>query len=138
MFIQNLDVAPKYRARRSAVSAVMPRFSLTMSLMRVAGTRSAIANWCADMPRGDRNSSRRISPGSMSGSRSLSKVYDLRWLRARGSSSLPAHDRGVCFRRIRRLGLLGSEETLLLLGELEEPPRRFTVRLGHNTILQAA
>ncbi len=44
MFIQNLDVVPK-------------------SLMRVAGTRSAIANWCAGMPRGDRNSSRRISPG---------------------------------------------------------------------------
>src|ERR1035437_9502977 len=63
MFIQNLDVVPKYRDRRRAVSAVMPRFSLTMSLMRVAGTRSAIDNWCADMPRGERNSSRRISPG---------------------------------------------------------------------------
>jgi hypothetical protein len=25
---------------------------------------------------------------------------------------------------------------LLLLSELEEPPRCFTVRLGHNTILQ--
>jgi hypothetical protein len=23
-----------------------------------------------------------------------------------------------------------------LLGDLEEPPRRFAVRLGHNTILQ--
>jgi hypothetical protein len=34
------------------------------------------------------------------------------------------------------LGLLGGEETLLLLGELEKSPRRFTVRLGHNTILQ--
>ena len=46
MFIQNLDVVPKYRDRRRAVSAVMPRFSLPMSLMRVAGTRSANANWC--------------------------------------------------------------------------------------------
>ena len=35
-----------------------------------------------------------------------------------------------------RLGLLGGEEALLLLGDLEEPPRGFTVRLGHNTILQ--
>jgi hypothetical protein len=25
---------------------------------------------------------------------------------------------------------------LLLLGDFEKPPRRFTVRLGHNTILQ--
>jgi hypothetical protein len=35
-----------------------------------------------------------------------------------------------------RLGLLRSEEALLLLGEIEEPPRRFSVRLSHNTILQ--
>ena len=34
------------------------------------------------------------------------------------------------------LGLLRGEEALLLLGDLEEPPRRFAVRLGHNTILQ--
>jgi hypothetical protein len=35
-----------------------------------------------------------------------------------------------------RLSLLGGEETLLLLSELEESPRGFTVRLGHSTILQ--
>jgi hypothetical protein len=34
------------------------------------------------------------------------------------------------------LGLLGGEETLLLFSELEEPPRCFAMRLGHNTILQ--
>ncbi len=34
------------------------------------------------------------------------------------------------------LGLLRGEEALLLLGNLEKPPRRFAVRLGHNTILQ--
>jgi hypothetical protein len=34
-----------------------------------------------------------------------------------------------------RLGLLRGEEALLLLGELEEPPRRFTMRLCHYTIL---
>ena len=34
------------------------------------------------------------------------------------------------------LGLLRGEEALLLLGDLEEPPRCFAVRLGHNTILQ--
>ena len=32
--------------------------------------------------------------------------------------------------------LFGREEALLLLGDLEEPPGRFAVRLGHNTILQ--
>ena len=34
------------------------------------------------------------------------------------------------------LGLFGGEEALLLLSELKEPPRRFSVRLRHNTILQ--
>jgi hypothetical protein len=35
-----------------------------------------------------------------------------------------------------RLGLLRSEEALLLLGKIEELPRRFSVRLSHDTILQ--
>jgi hypothetical protein len=34
------------------------------------------------------------------------------------------------------LGLLCGEEALLLLGDRKEPPRRFAVRLSHNTILQ--
>jgi hypothetical protein len=34
------------------------------------------------------------------------------------------------------LGLLRSEEALLLLGEIEEPPRRLSVRLSHRTRLQ--
>jgi hypothetical protein len=44
----------------------------------------------------------------------------------------------VCvFGESGRLGLLGGEKALLLLlGELEEPPRRFTVRLSDSTILQ--
>jgi hypothetical protein len=47
------------------------------------------------------------------------------------------HVIGVCvFGESGRLGLLGGEEALLLLSDFEEPPRRFTVRLGHNTILQ--
>jgi hypothetical protein len=33
-------------------------------------------------------------------------------------------------------GLFGSEEALLLLDDLEEPPRCFSMRLGHDTILQ--
>jgi len=40
------------------------------------------------------------------------------------------------FGKSGRLGLLRGEEALLLLGEIEEPPRRFSVRLGHCTILQ--
>jgi hypothetical protein len=35
-----------------------------------------------------------------------------------------------------RLGLLRSEEALLLLGKIEELPQRFSVRLSHDTILQ--
>jgi len=47
------------------------------------------------------------------------------------------HVIGMCvFRKPGRLGLLRGEEALLRLRELEEPPRRFAVRLGHNTILQ--
>lgn len=34
------------------------------------------------------------------------------------------------------LGLLRGEEALLLLGDLEKPSRRFTMRLGYNTLLQ--
>src|ERR1039458_8163836 len=63
MFIENRGVVPKERDSRRAVSAVMPRFSLTMSLMRVAGTGSARANWCADMPRGDRTLRGGFLPG---------------------------------------------------------------------------
>jgi hypothetical protein len=33
-------------------------------------------------------------------------------------------------------GLFGSEQALLPLGDLEEPPRCFPVPLGHDTILQ--
>jgi hypothetical protein len=40
------------------------------------------------------------------------------------------------FGKSGHLGLLRSEEALLLLGEIEEPPRRLSVRLGHCTILQ--
>jgi len=40
------------------------------------------------------------------------------------------------FGKSGRLGLLRGEEALLLLGEIEEPPRRLSVRLGHCTILQ--
>jgi hypothetical protein len=43
----------------------------------------------------------------------------------------------VCvFGEFRSLCLFGGEETLLVLGELKEPPRRFAVRLDHNTIPQ--
>ena len=35
-----------------------------------------------------------------------------------------------------RLGLLRRKEALLLIGEIEEPTRRFSVRVGHDTILQ--
>ena len=40
------------------------------------------------------------------------------------------------FGKSGRLGLLRSEEALLLLGEIKESPRRLSVRLGRSTILQ--
>jgi hypothetical protein len=40
------------------------------------------------------------------------------------------------FGKSGRFGLLRREEALLLLREVEQPPRRFSVRLGHVTILQ--
>ncbi len=39
------------------------------------------------------------------------------------------------FGKSGRLSLLRSEEALLLLGEIEESPRRLSVRLSHYTIL---
>jgi hypothetical protein len=54
---------PKYRERRSAVSAVTARFSLTISEILVAGTPNSTAKACAVMPKGTRNSSRKTSPG---------------------------------------------------------------------------
>jgi hypothetical protein len=62
---QNSGVVPKYRARRSAVSAVTARgrFSRMIEPIRVAGTRSASASALADSPSGCMNSSRSTSPG---------------------------------------------------------------------------
>jgi len=50
-------------AKRSAVSAVMPRRSFTTSAIRVTGTRKAMAILFMLKPSGVMNSSRRISPG---------------------------------------------------------------------------
>jgi len=47
-----LGVMLKYRANRSAVSAVIPRRSRTISDIRVTGTRSAMASALADRPSG--------------------------------------------------------------------------------------
>jgi len=51
-FIQNSALFPKNRARRSAVSGLMARLPLTISPMRVAGTRSFIARAFCDRFRG--------------------------------------------------------------------------------------
>ena len=45
----------KYRASRRAVSAVMPRRSLTISEIRVTGIRNAMARAFAESPRGVEN-----------------------------------------------------------------------------------
>src|ERR1019366_3298358 len=59
------------RPSRSAVSAVIPRRSFTISPTRVAGTPIAMASAFALRPIGTRNSSRSISPGWIGGSRCL-------------------------------------------------------------------
>ena len=61
--IHDCASVPKYRAKRNAVSAVMPRRSRTISLMRAGVTPNARAKALADSPIGTMNSSRRISPG---------------------------------------------------------------------------
>ena len=54
---------PKKRASRNAVSALIPRFPRTISLIRAGVTPSAFANALEDKPIGFINSSSRISPG---------------------------------------------------------------------------
>src|SRR5512143_1646815 len=61
--IHDCASVPKYRARRNAVSAVMPRRSRTISLMRAGVTPSAWAKAVADSPSGAIYSSLNISPG---------------------------------------------------------------------------
>src|ERR1039457_7032924 len=65
--IQSCAVVPKYRPRRRAVSAEIPRFSRTISLMRLGGTWISLARRYWLMPSGIRNSSRNISPGCIGG-----------------------------------------------------------------------
>ena len=47
-FSQTCGVVPKYRASRSAVSAVMPRCPFRIAVMRFTGTASALDNALAD------------------------------------------------------------------------------------------
>ena len=62
---------PKYRANRSAVSAVIPRCLLMMPPMRLAGTRSAVAREFAVQP-ASASRSRNTSPGLLAVSRKRS------------------------------------------------------------------
>src|SRR6267143_791981 len=66
-FSQNSAFVLKYRARRSAVSAVIRRRSCTISPMRVAGTCSSSASLFTVKPNGFMKSSRRTSPGCTGG-----------------------------------------------------------------------
>src|SRR6266404_1905214 len=67
MFNQNSGVVPKYRARRSAVSPVMPRRSAMIACTRVTGTPMSLASRYAVRPSGFMNSSRNCSPGWIGG-----------------------------------------------------------------------
>src|SRR5712692_11817188 len=58
-FIQNCSEVPKNFAKRTAVSAVIPRFSSTISLTRGAGTWICLERSYGVRPIGLRNSSRR-------------------------------------------------------------------------------
>jgi hypothetical protein len=61
--------APKYRARRSAVSPVIPRRSATIACTRVTGTPMSFANRYAVIPSGFMNSSRVVRRGGSVASR---------------------------------------------------------------------
>ena len=54
---------PKYRASRSDIRALMPRFPFTIPETWLGGTRRARASALIDNPSGAMKSSRRISPG---------------------------------------------------------------------------
>ena len=61
-FSQSCGVVPKYRAKRRAVSAVIPRCPFRIAVMRFDGTSRALARALADRSI-SASSSRRISPG---------------------------------------------------------------------------
>src|ERR1700758_4292136 len=63
MLIKNMSLSPSARDSRNAVSALIPRFPCTISLMRRGGTSIALAIRYCEIPNGSRNSVRRISPG---------------------------------------------------------------------------
>src|SRR6478609_9481390 len=63
MLMKNMSVIPSARDSLSAVSALMPRFPWTISLMRRGGTSIAFAIRYCEIPIGSRNSVNRISPG---------------------------------------------------------------------------
>src|SRR5207253_2386229 len=67
---QSSGETPKNLPRRNAVSAVIARLPLTISLMRFGGTSRSRASALMLRPSGFMNSSRRISPGGI-GSRCL-------------------------------------------------------------------
>src|SRR5690625_6583756 len=63
MLIQNSAEVPEYFASRSAVSAVMPRFPCTISLIRRGGTPIETASLFCVTPKPSMKSSMRTSPG---------------------------------------------------------------------------
>src|SRR5438874_13659419 len=72
-FIQNSGLLPKYKPRRSAVSAVIRRLLFTISAIRFGEMPTAFASWFCDRPYSVRNSSLSISPG-VTGASSLSAI----------------------------------------------------------------
>src|ERR1700751_1034524 len=63
MLIKNMSLSPSARDSRNAVSALIPRFPCTISLMRRGGTSIALAIRYCEIPIGSRNSVNKISPG---------------------------------------------------------------------------
>src|SRR5579885_340599 len=77
MPIQNSALVPKYRPSRSAVSGVIARLPLTISLMRICGTPIALASAYWERPRGFRKSSRSTSPGCAGGKSAIVQISSM-------------------------------------------------------------
>lgn len=76
-FIQNSGVVPKAREKRQAVSGEIPRLPWMISLIRWSGTPTCLAKATWLIPKGFKNSPKRISPGCVGNAKAIR--HELVW-----------------------------------------------------------